>query len=252
MASVPKPPPDVSARHAFAGAQPSGEMLLGEAVMAWMAGWVIGNIAASIVLAVSGQSDVASTQRPVWLSTSMALAIWVPQLVALAIAARLFATGRPIKDYSLRFAPIDLLGIPLGIVSQLVLLKVIYWPLHAAWPERFSDDQLEKNARQLYDTAKGGWIVLLVVVIVVAAPLVEELVYRGLLQTAARRRFPGWVAVVGVAAFFALIHFRWIEYPGLFAFGLVLGTCALVTRRLGMSVLAHVAFNATALLLVAR
>ena len=75
VASVPKPPPDVSARHAFAGAQPSGEMLLGEAVMAWMAGWVIGNIAASIVLAVSGQSDVASTQRPVWLSTSMALAI---------------------------------------------------------------------------------------------------------------------------------------------------------------------------------
>ena len=244
---MPKPPPDASVRHTS-----SGEMSLGEAALVWMAGWAVGNIAASIVLAMSGQADVASAHRPVWLSTSMALAIWVPQLVALAVAARMFASGRPIRDYSLRFARIDLLGIPIGIVSQLLLLRAIYWPLHTAWPERFSDDQLEKNARELYDTAKGGWVVLLIVVIVVGAPLVDELVYRGLLQTAARRRFPGWVAVVGVAAFFALIHFRWVEYPGLFAFGLVLGSCAFVTRRLGMSILAHVAFNATALFMVAR
>jgi membrane protease YdiL (CAAX protease family) len=38
----------------------------------------------------------------------------------------------------------------------------------------------------------------------------------------------------------------------LFVFGLILGVCALRTRRLGMSILAHMAFNATGLLLVAR
>ena len=56
--------------------------------------------------------------------------------------------------------------------------------------------------------------------------------------------------MVIVAAWFAIIHFRPVEYPGLFVFGLVLGTCALRTRRLGMGVLTHMAFNATGLVLV--
>jgi membrane protease YdiL (CAAX protease family) len=64
------------------------------------------------------------------------------------------------------------------------------------------------------------------------------------------RRFNDAVAVVAVAAFFAAIHFRWVEFPGLFVFGLILGVCALRTGRLGMGIAAHMAFNATGLLLV--
>ncbi len=82
--------------------------------------------------------------------------------------------------------------------------------------------------------------------------MVEELVYRGLLQGAVVRRINDAVAVVVVAAFFALIHFRWVEFPGLFVFGLILGVCALRTGRLGMGIFAHMAFNATGLMLVAR
>ena len=88
-------------------------------------------------------------------------------------------------------------------------------------------------------------------IVVIGAPVVEELMYRGLLQGAAVRRLNDGVAVVAVAAFFAFIHFRWVEFPGLFVFGLVLGVCALQTRRLGMSMVTHMAFNATGLLLVA-
>ena len=51
-----------------------------------------------------------------------------------------------------------------------------------------SNKQLEENAKDLYNTAHGGWLVMLVLLIVVGAPLVEELVYRGLLMGAARRR----------------------------------------------------------------
>ena len=60
---------------------------------------------------------------------------------------------------------------------------------------------------------------------------------------------PGAV-VVGVGLVFALIHFRPVEYPGLFVAGLVFGVCAWRTGRIGMSVAAHVAFNATGLALV--
>ncbi|MFM2072924.1 MAG: hypothetical protein RLZZ623_3188, partial [Actinomycetota bacterium] len=82
-------------------------------------------------------------------------------------------------------------------------------------------------------------------------PFVEELLYRGLLQGAFVRRVNEVLAVVIVAIWFAFIHFRPIEYPGLLVIGLVLGTCALVTRRLGMGIMAHAAFNATGLIWVA-
>jgi uncharacterized protein len=52
-----------------------------------------------------------------------------------------------------------------------------------------------------------------------------------------------------VAMLFALVHFRVVEYPGLFVFGLILGFCAMRTGRLGMSICAHVGFNLTGLIL---
>ena len=56
----------------------------------------------------------------------------------------------------------------------------------------------------------------------------------------------------GTAAWFAIIHFRPVEYPGLFAFALVTGACMMLTDRLGMSWATHIAFNVTGLLLAAR
>lgn len=217
-----------------------------------MVGWVGGNIAGSLVLAASGDANISASERPVWLSAGMAFALWAPQIAALIVVSRSFGTGRPASDYSLRFTRRDLLGIPIGALSQLVLLRALYWPLQRAWPDTFGNRELERNARELYDRAHGAWIVVLVFVVVVGAPFVEELVYRGLLQGAARRTLNDVLAVVVVATFFALIHFRPVEYPGLFLFGLVLGGCALVTNRLGMGIVAHMSFNATALILVAR
>lgn len=225
---------------------------LGVAAATWLVGWIGGNITGSAVLALSGTADRAAADRPAWVAVCAAVALWIPQLIALAVVSVRFATGKPLADYALRLRPMDLVGIPIGVLSQLVLLRLVYWPLQSAWPDTFSNKHLEENAKDLYDTANGFWIVVLVAVVVVGAPLVEELVYRGLLMGAARRRVNDVVALVGLAAFFALIHFRPVEYPGLFVFGLVLGACLLATDRIGMGVIAHLAFNATAVALVAR
>ncbi|MEO6124191.1 MAG: CPBP family intramembrane glutamic endopeptidase [Ilumatobacteraceae bacterium] len=224
---------------------------IGVAGATWLAGWLGGNIAATIVLSLTGQASTDAALRSVWASAVTTVALWVPQIIALVIASRRFGTGRILRDYAVRFRPVDLVGLPIGVLSQLVLLRLVYWPLQTMWPGAFSTDELERNARDLYERASGVWVVVLFAVVTVGAPLVEELVYRGLLGGAARRRFHEVVALVGVAAFFALIHFRPVEYPGLFAFGLVLGVCLAATNRIGMGILAHVAFNATALALIA-
>ena len=126
----------------------------------------------------------------------------------------------------------------------------MYLPLRAWWPETFSDDRLEETARDLVDRADGATVVVLVLVVVIGAPIVEELVYRGLLQGSFVTRISEVPALLAGAAWFAIIHFRPVEYPGLFVAGLVFGMCALTTGRLGMSIVTHAAFNATGLLTV--
>ena len=129
------------------------------------------------------------------------------------------------------------------------MLTAIYLPLRAVWPDVFSDQRLEQNATDLADRASGISILILTLMVVIGAPIVEELVYRGMLQTPLSTRFHPVLVWLFVAALFTGIHFRPVEYPGLFVFALVVGACALLTDRLGMSIVVHIAFNATGLAL---
>jgi membrane protease YdiL (CAAX protease family) len=226
------------------------EIGLAQAGVIWLMAWVAGYLIAGAVLSAAGYDS--TTNAPIWVTMASAFALWVPMVAALWVVSDRYGRRSFRTDFGLRFELVDVAGIAIGALSQLVLVRLIYWPLEHAWPSTFNKTRVERNARDLYDQAHGGWWLGLILIVVVGAPFVEELVYRGMLQRAAARRLNDVVAVVAVAAFFALIHFRWVEYPGLFAFGLVLGVCAWRTGRLGMGIFAHMAFNATGLMLVAR
>ena len=89
--------------------------------------------------------------------------------------------------------------------------------LQHGWPNTFNRSRVERNARDLYEQAHGGWLVALVAIVVDRRAGGRG---TGVPRTAARRgrsrRLNDAVAVVVVAAFFALIHFRWVELPGPF------------------------------------
>jgi membrane protease YdiL (CAAX protease family) len=85
---------------------------------------------------------------------------------------------------------------------------------------------------------------------VVGAPIVEEIVYRGSLQTRLVQGFGISVGVFVTALLFALIHLAPVEIPGLFVFALVLGIARQKTGALGLPIVTHLAFNATGLSLV--
>ena len=220
-----------------------------DAALVYLGAWFIGQTFATAVVVGSGHTALDDA-GPGWLF-GVALAGWVPLLVALVLLGRRFGSGNLVRDYGLTFRPIDLLGVPAGVLTQVLLLRTLYWPLEKAWPGTFAKTRIEERARALSDHAHGAGLLLLILVVVVGAPLVEELVYRGLLQGAVTRRVREWLGMVLVAAWFAVVHFQPVETPGLFLVGLVLGGCALWTRRLGMGVVAHVAFNATGLVMVA-
>jgi uncharacterized protein len=218
------------------------------AVFAFVGAWVVAQIVSSLILLVLHGDPDADPSFGV-LSVAL-LGAWSSYLVAMWIASQRAGTRDPIADYGIEVRWLDLLGLGIGAVAQLVLIRAVYMPLEALWPDTFSEDRLTENAQDLVDRAGSGSVWLVVLVVVIGAPLVEELFYRGLLQRSLAARFSQGPVLVGVAALFAVVHFRPAEFPGLFAVGLLFGWSALRWDRLGPAIMIHVGFNLTGLLLV--
>ncbi|MCE2709298.1 MAG: CPBP family intramembrane metalloprotease [Ilumatobacteraceae bacterium] len=222
---------------------------------AWLiGGWIAAYVAATalqvfLVAAFDISEDVS--RQPDWFLLAGALSLWIPQVVLLVVFSRRAGTGSFLDDFSFRFRVVDLWGVPIGVLSQVLLVGLVTWPFRTWFPDTFNTENVEDRARTLYDSARGPWLVVLGLIVVIGAPLVEELVYRGFLQAGLRSRINDVVAILITAAWFAGIHGRVAELPGLFAFALVLGIAFHMTRRLGMPVIAHLAFNATGLAFLA-
>jgi len=224
---------------------------VGPAILTWFAGWVAGMLlAGSFVLLALGADGDDYTISELALATT---ASWLVMLAALAFTSRKYGTGDPVDDflrhYALRFRAVDLVGVPVGVLGQLVIVPLVYVPLRRLWPDTFSEAELEERAQELADKANGWTVVLLVLVVVIGAPIVEELVYRGLLQRSIAASIGGVAGLLITSAWFALVHPSPVEYPGLFLAGLMFGAGVLLTDRIGPSILTHAAFNATGLAL---
>lgn len=217
----------------------------------------IGCYLAAIVLtvvvtssAVSGSNNTATENPTTFVVALSALGLWLPFVFMLRWVAR--RAGTDFRTYfGLRFVKIDWLGVPLGVFCQVVLMNVVNWPLNKWWPETFNPERIETRARDLVDNAQGAWFIVLFVVVVIGAPFVEELVYRGFIQGGLQTRIGSTWALIITSAWFTVVHMEPIEFPGLFAFAIVLGLCYRRTQRVGLSIVTHLAFNATGLLLVA-
>lgn len=105
-----------------------------------------------------------------------------------------------------------------------------------------------KTLALLVEGAAPSWAWWLMVAnVTIGAPLIEEVVYRGCLQSCARRFLGGWGAILLTSTLFALVHIGSADLrtlPMLFTLSLVLG---LVYERGGSllaCVLIHAMFNA--------
>jgi membrane protease YdiL (CAAX protease family) len=217
--------------------------------LVFVGSWVVAQLVSSVILVALGDGDAATEVSFGVLAVALCGA-WASYLIGMWLASERAGSGSFIADYGVAFRWVDLAGLGVGAGAQLVLIRVVYLPLEGLWPDTFSEDRLTENAQDLVDRAGGASTWLLIGVVVLGAPIVEELFYRGLLQRSLAARFNEGAVLVVVAAVFAVVHFRPIEIPGLFVFGLLLGWAALRTHRLGPAITIHVGFNLTGLLLV--
>lgn len=242
MTQAPWPPPSVENK-------PKRSLL--SILLLWVGCYLTAVLLSVAVGSMSGTSGKAASDSPTtWVLALSALGLWLPFVFMLRWVAR--RAGIDFRQYfGMSFATTDWLGIPLGIFCQVVLMNVVNWPLNKWFPDTFNSQRIETRARDMVDAAHGAWFIVLFVVVVVGAPLVEELVYRGFIQGGLQSQIGSIWALIITAAWFTVVHLEPIEFPGLFAFAIVLGLCYRRTQRVGLSMVTHLAFNATGLLLVA-
>ena len=215
----------------------------------WSLTYIFANVCGSVVISVLGYAGAEIV--PTWVLALSALTLWGPYVGALLWVSKRNSSGGFIQDFALRFQARDLWGIPLGMASQLLLVMLVTLPFQWMFPSLFNKEAVEKRANDLFDAAQGGWIVLLFFVVVICAPLVEEIVYRGFIQHNLAVAYGARISLLLASFWFAAVHLQLAEFPGLFAFALVLGLCFSRTKRLGLSIVTHVSFNATALTVMA-
>jgi membrane protease YdiL (CAAX protease family) len=109
------------------------------------------------------------------------------------------------------------------------------------------------NTDILVDNQDSIGIIGVIFLVVVVAPLVEELLFRGLILRILQKSFGSVFAIVATSILFAIPHWQvdasWQEtvvlLSALGTVGLVLAIGAVITDRLGPAVIAHFFFNAT-------
>lgn len=219
-------------------------------VAIWALAYFASTILTVAVAAIFGVDNISGDSAPTWGFALAAVAMWLPSAAMLLFVAKRKARKSFVQQFSLSFKSSDLAGIAIGVASQIFLVGLVTWPFQQIFPDAFANNKIDERATKLVNNATGIWIVVLALLVAVCAPVIEELVFRGFIQGSLQKRFRHGTALVVTAAWFTLVHINPIEFPGLFAFALVLGWCFKKTQRLGLSIWAHLAFNATALLLV--
>jgi membrane protease YdiL (CAAX protease family) len=169
------------------------------------------------------------------LATSVAAMLAIGWLVARgATAVDLgFVSGRPAADLRLASGGLALVLAPLLALASALNNLVPY----------------EHQVVEFLSGHRDAWAVGLVfAAAVVAAPLVEELFFRRILQGWLEKRLPdadGGLAITISAAAFALAHQgQGLAYVPLFPLGLVLGYIARRTGSIVPCILLHALFNA--------
>ncbi len=196
-------------------------------------------ILATVVVLAGGASTFASL-------TTVLVAQTVGSLgLAAAMSARR-GTGDWGRDFGLRIYPRDVWGIAVGFGLQVLAALVIGPLVQLLAPE----DAPQQSIVEIGEDISGGFESLVFLfLVVILAPLVEEVIFRGMLLSRLRRSIGPWPAILVSAALFSLIHLTdpdaILAVPSLFVVGVALGWVALRRGDLSLAIYVHAGVNLT-------
>lgn len=221
------------------------------AIIGFLAGYLFANIYVLIELTLTNAPASATTSNSLGALLASLLGLWTGLLGSVIYASKKKGSGSLKDDFGLKRLQIQdaVIGIPVGILGQLVLIPLLYLPLERLVPNLAN--KLNQPAQSITSLGHGQGQILLILFLVVGAPIIEETYFRGLLIGALKHRFnrfsettSSFLAAIASAVLFGLAHAEPIQLLGLAAFGLVLAGLRLKFGRLAPGMFAHGAFNA--------
>ncbi|MHB8781008.1 MAG: CPBP family intramembrane glutamic endopeptidase, partial [Candidatus Geothermincolia bacterium] len=136
-----------------------------------------------------------------------------------------------------RNAALGLLGGIVGLIANVIIAAFVTLLLDALRVEAERPEQV---------TVAGvpAWqLVITILVVVLIAPIVEEILFRGILYPALRKRSGIGAAVLASSVLFAVLHLNWIAFLPLTAVGVVLALLYEWRGSLVAPIVAHAVNN---------
>lgn len=220
---------------------PPGAWSIGDAVLALAVG-----IVASLIAGIAVLASTADEPTTLQLFGIVAVAQGLGTLAAIVWVARRKGSGDFRADFGLAYRRGDAWGLAAGLGLQIALALTLLPILILLDIDEAPQDAVRRTQEA------GGAVTALVAFLSIGllAPLVEELLFRGILLRAMLHRYGRRIALVGSSAVFSAIHLldpgALLVVPQLFVVGLVLAWMTLRRRSLVWAIFAHVGFNLTA------
>ena len=212
-------------------AEDSPDLGAGTAIAAF-AGLIVG------MLAIGAPAQQRGVVAGLWITEALAIAL--PAIFVLSAAGLRFAPYLGLRPLSLRQA---LLAAAVAAANQPVV-SFLTWAAHEVLPARLIDDFDAKQ--RLLDAVFSAHALPMVVTVVVAAPLGEELFFRGFALPALQRSWGAAAAVIVSGALFSTLHMDPVGFVGLMEIGILLAALRLWSGSLWASVIGHAVNNGIA------
>ena len=213
---------------------------IGDFFWVYFGGIVAGLVLATIGFAISGDQSGSPGALTEGLSFVGQFGGWIALMMWVS---RRKGRGSLAADFGFVVHLRDAWVIAVGVVLEIALTILVY-PL-----VNLTNDQHQDVVNEL-NKSHGVKLALIALVAGLVAPVCEELLFRGLLLRALRRRVSPVAAVAISALAFALAHplldptiGTVAVVPALFALGAISGVVALRKGNLSMSIFLHIGFN---------
>lgn len=185
---------------------------------------------------ITGESVVDESAILALLSVDTMVLSLISGLLTLAVVLGIYLIRRKKLSEALWLRPVNG-SILLTGASLTPLLYLAVTTMLALLPEEWMESYSEASAGIDTGTVIG------VIAVALVAPIVEEVIFRGLMMNRMARVMPGWLAVVLSAAVFGLCHGHPVWFAYAFVLGAFFGFIDLRADSILPSVLAHIVFN---------
>ena len=222
-----------------------GIVLIGAAVFVWLS-QILGVTAAGQVLGMWGGREDTGIG-------SGGVIIMIGQYLGAGLAMAFLLTAMPPIGRALS-RDWRLVGVGMGLLGMLLVSPLCTGTgAVTEWIRRMTTDVpvdpvAHETLRRLIESQPNLWWWGVVIGVTVGAPVVEEIIYRGLLQNGLRRVLgSGWGAVLVTSVVFTIVHagaVDWRGMPVLMVLSIGLGVVYARTGRLLAPIAMHSAFNA--------